>query len=217
TGVPVKFGVLLNSVLTDSLMISLLVAAVGCVILGMGMPTLPAYVTVATIAIPAMQMLGLDTLTAHMFVFMIAVGSAITPPVAIAAYAAATISGGAPIRTSVDASRVGIMIFLIPFMFAYNPMMLSVDQENLQFAWIPWFWLIFKLLVSIPVLSSALIGYDKAKLNILEIALRITCVVLMFVPDGYWDLIGLLGAVLILLAHRKVLGFNSLMKEGGAL
>jgi len=217
TGVPVKFGVLLNSVLTDSLMISLLVAAVGCVILGMGMPTLPAYVTVATIAIPAMQMLGLDTLTAHMFVFMIAVGSAITPPVAIAAYAAATISGGAPIRTSVDASRVGIMIFLIPFMFAYNPMMLSVDQENLQFAWIPWFWLIFKLLVSIPVLSSALIGYDKAKLNILEIALRITCVVLIFVPDGYWDLIGLLGAVLILLAHRKVLGFNSLMKEGGAL
>jgi len=217
TGVPVKFGVLLNSVLTDSLMISLLVAAVGCVILGMGMPTLPAYVTVATIAIPAMQMLGLDTLTAHMFVFMIAVGSAITPPVAIAAYAAATISGGAPIRTSVDASRVGIMIFLIPFMFAYNPMMLSVDQENLQFAWIPWLWLMFKLLVSIPVLSSALIGYDKAKLNILEIALRITCVVLMFVPDGYWDLIGLLGAVLILLAHRKVLGFNSLMKEGGAL
>jgi len=78
-------------------------------------------------------------------------------------------------------------------------------------------WLMFKLLVSIPVLSSALIGYDKAKLNILEIALRITCVVLMFVPDGYWDLIGLLGAVLILLAHRKVLGFNSLMKEGGAL
>ena len=217
TGVPVKFGVLLNSVLTDSLMISLLVAAVGCVILGMGMPTLPAYVTVATIAIPAMQMLGLDTLTAHMFVFMIAVGSAITPPVAIAAYAAATISGGAPIRTSVDASRVGIMIFLIPFVFAYNPMMLSVDQENLQFAWIPWLWLMFKLLVSIPVLSSALIGYDKAKLNILEIALRITCVVLMFVPDGYWDLIGLLGAVLILLAHRKVLGFNSLMKEGGAL
>ena len=217
TGVPVKFGVLLNSVVTDSLMISLLVAAVGCIILGMGMPTLPAYVTVATIAIPAMQMLGLDTLTAHMFVFMIAVGSAITPPVAIAAYAAATISGGAPIRTSVDASRVGVMIFLIPFMFAYNPMMLSVDQENLQFAWMPWFWLMFKLLVSIPVLSSALIGFDNSKLNILEIALRITCVVLMFVPEGYWDLVGVAGAALIVLAHRKVLGFNSLMKEGGAL
>lgn len=217
TGVPVKFGVLLNSVVTDSLMISLLVAAVGCIILGMGMPTLPAYVTVATIAIPAMQMLGLDTLTAHMFVFMIAVGSAITPPVAIAAYAASTISGGAPIRTSVDASRVGVMIFLIPFMFAYNPMMLSVDQENLQFAWMPWFWLMFKLLVSIPVLSSALIGFDNSKLNILEIALRITCVVLMFVPEGYWDLVGVSGAALIVLAHRKVLGFNSLMKEGGAL
>ena len=217
TGVPVKFGVLLNSMVTDSLMISLIVAAVGCVILGMGMPTLPAYVTVATIAIPAMQMLGLDTLTAHMFVFMIAVGSAITPPVAIAAYAAATISGGKPIRTSVDASRIGIMIFLIPFMFAYNPMMLSVDQENIQFAWLPWAWLMLKLIVSIPVLSSALIGFDKSKLNIFEIALRISCVVLMFVPDGYWDLVGLGGATLILLAHRRILGFNSLIKEGGAL
>lgn len=217
TGVPVKFGVLLNSVVTDSLMISLLVAAVGCIILGMGMPTLPAYVTVATIAIPAMQMLGLDILTAHMFVFMIAVGSAITPPVAIAAYAAATISGGGPIRTSVDASRVGVMIFLIPFMFAYNPMMLSVSQENLAFAWIPWVWLMFKLLISIPVLSSALIGFDNSKLNILDIAARIAFVVMMFVPEGYWDLVGLVGALALVFAHRKSVGFNGLVSERSAL
>lgn len=214
TGVPVKFGVLLSSVVTDSLFISLLVAAVGCVILGMGMPTLPAYVTVATIAIPAMQMLGLDTLTAHMFVFMIAVGSSITPPVAIAAYAAATISGGQPIRTSVDASRVGVMIFLIPFMFAYNPLMLSVDQETVQFIWLPWLWLMAKLLITIPALSTALIGFDKSKLNLVEILVRIVCVVMMFVPEGYWDLVGLGGVLLSLFMHRKSSIPQSVLKSG---
>ena len=74
-----------------------------------------------------------------------------------------------------------------------------------------------KLLISIPVLSSALIGFDNSKLNLFEIALRIACVVLMFVPDGYWDMVGLGGALLIILAHRRMLGFNSLIKEGGSL
>ena len=217
TGVPVKFGVLLNSMVTDSLLVSLLIAAIGCVILGMGMPTLPAYVTVATIAIPAMQILGLDTLTAHMFVFMIAIGSSITPPVAIAAYAAATISGGKPIRTSVDASRIGVMMFLIPFMFAYNPVMLSVDQANVQFAWLPWFWVVGKLLISIPLLSTALIGFDNRRLSLVSVLLRICCVVLMFVPDNQWDLVGVVGAIILVFAHRKFSFHQDSTKQGAAL
>jgi TRAP transporter 4TM/12TM fusion protein len=216
TGVPVKFGVVLNSMVTDSLLVSLLIAAVGCVILGMGMPTLPAYVTVATIAIPAMQILGLDPLTAHMFVLMIAIGSSITPPVAIAAYAAATISGGKPIRTSVDASRIGVMMFLIPFMFAYNPMMLSVDQPNVQFAWLPWFWVVGKLLISIPLLSTALIGFDNRRLSLVSVLLRICCVVLMFVPDSQWDLVGIVGAIVLVLAHRKFSFHQDSPNQGAA-
>ncbi|GGB79509.1 hypothetical protein GCM10011352_01440 [Marinobacterium zhoushanense] len=217
TGVPVKFGVLLSSLVTDSLFTSLLCAAVGCVILGMGMPTLPAYVTVATIAIPAMQQLGLDPLTAHMFVFLIAVGSAITPPVAIAAYAAATISGGKPIRTSVDASRVGIMIFIIPFAFAYNPLLLTVDQAHVQFEFLLWLWLLAKLALCILMLSSALTRFDHQKLGWNEVLLRVSCAALMFVPEGHWDLIGVAGSFLLWSAHRRILGWNNLLKERTSL
>lgn len=80
TGVPIKFGVLMSTIMGDSLLLALLVVAGGCILLGMGMPTLPAYVAVAAIALPSMQSLGLEPLTAHMFVFLIAVASTITPP-----------------------------------------------------------------------------------------------------------------------------------------
>jgi TRAP transporter 4TM/12TM fusion protein len=137
TGVPVKFGVLLSQALGQSELMALLIVAGGCVVLGMGMPTLPAYVTVAAIALPSMKQFGLEPLTAHMFVFFIAVASAITPPVAIAAYAAAAISGGKPIGTSIEASRIGLMIFIIPFAFVYNPLILTVPPAGAVFAWGP--------------------------------------------------------------------------------
>ncbi|GGO83416.1 C4-dicarboxylate ABC transporter permease [Marinobacterium nitratireducens] len=201
TGVPVKFGTLLSSMVTDSLMLSLIAAAACCIILGMGMPTLPAYVTVATIAIPAMQQLGLEPLTAHLFVFLIAVASAITPPVAIAAYAAASISGGRPIATSVQASKVGIMIFIIPFIFAYNPLLLIVEQAGAAFELMPWLWLIVKLALGIYLLATALTGFDRTKLRPFEIALRLGATFLLFVPDAGWDLAGFALAAVLCLGH----------------
>ncbi|WP_020681598.1 TRAP transporter permease [Marinobacterium rhizophilum] len=202
TGVPVKFGILLSSMATDSLMLSLIAAAACCVVLGMGMPTLPAYVTVATIAIPAMQQLGLEPLTAHMFVFLIAVASAITPPVAIAAYAAASISDGRPIATSVQASKVGIMIFIIPFIFAYNPLLLTVEQAGAAFELVPWLWLIAKLVLGIYLLASALTGFDLKKLRLFEIALRLIAVTLLFVPDAGWDMAGIALAAVVCFGHH---------------
>jgi TRAP transporter 4TM/12TM fusion protein len=190
TGVPVKFGVLMVSALDHSLLVALLVVAGGCVLLGMGMPTLPAYVTVAAIALPAMKGLGLEPLTAHMFVFMIAVASTITPPVAIAAYAAASISGGKPIGTAVEASRIGIMIFIIPFAFAYNPLILTVPQAGAVFTWGTYLLLIVKLVVAIYVLASALIRFDKRMLGWVETMARAGAAVLLFAPGGHTDLWG---------------------------
>lgn len=203
TGVPVKFGVLLSSLVSNSLLVSLLIAAVCCVVLGMGMPTLPAYVTVATIAIPAMQHLGLAPLTAHMFVFFIAVGSAITPPVAIAAYAAASISGGKPIGTSVQASKVGIMIFAIPFAFAYNPLLLTVADAGVSFSLLAWCWLLVKLVIGVVLLASALTGFDRRRLGLPEILLRLVAVVLLFTPGAAWDLGGVALALFSWIWHRQ--------------
>ncbi len=203
TGVPVKFGILLTNVISDSLLLSLAIAALCCIVLGMGMPTLPAYVTVATIAIPAMQHLGLAPLTAHMFVFFIAVGSAITPPVAIAAFAAASISGGGPIGTSVQASRVGIMMFIIPFAFAYNPLLLSVDQAGVAFTLLPWLWLLVKVLVGMVLVASALSGFDRRRLSVAEIGLRLLAAILLFAPGLLWDQLGVALTLLVLCWHHR--------------
>jgi len=202
TGVPVKFGVLLTQALEHSMLVSLFIVAGGCVVLGMGMPTLPAYVTVAAIALPSMQAFGLEPLTAHMFVFFIAVASAITPPVAIAAYAAAAISGGKPIGTGIEASRIGIMIFIIPFAFAYNPLILTVPQAGAVFSWGLYLLLIAKLLLAIYVLGSALIRFDRRALSWFEALLRAVAAVLLFAPGAGSDIAGaVLSAVLLLLHH----------------
>lgn len=197
TGMPVKFGVLMSNALDHSLLVALLVVAGGCIVLGMGMPTLPAYVTVAAITLPAMKALGLEPLTAHMFVFMIAVASTITPPVAIAAYAAAAISGGKPIGTAVSASRIGIMIFLIPFAFAYEPLLLTVSQAGGVFTWPSYVSVILRLLVAMYLLASALSRFDRQKLSWLQVLSRLIAAGLLFAPDArlVW-----IGAVLGLVA-----------------
>ncbi|MEZ5703807.1 MAG: TRAP transporter fused permease subunit, partial [Burkholderiaceae bacterium] len=202
TGVPVKFGVLMVSALDHSLFVALLVVAGGCILLGMGMPTLPAYVTVAAIALPSMQSLGLEPLTAHMFVFMIAVASTITPPVAIAAYAAASISGGRPIGTAVEASRIGIMIFIVPFAFAYNPLILTVPQAGAVFGWGAYLLLLAKLAVAIYVMASALIRFDKRALGWLEVFARVAASILLFAPGGHTDLVGAALTAALLGAHH---------------
>ena len=196
TGVPVKFGVLMVSALEESKFVALLVVAGGCILLGMGMPTLPAYVTVAAIALPSMEALGMAPLAAHMFVFMIAVASTITPPVAIAAYAAASISGGKPIATAVSASRIGIMIFVIPFAFAYEPLLLTVSQAGADFTWSRYLMLVLQLTLSIYVLASALIRFDRVKLSWFQVVIRIAGCVLMFSGQANLEILGIALAIL---------------------
>jgi len=203
TGMPVKFGVLLANALGHSLLVALLLVAGGCILLGMGMPTLPAYVTVAAIALPSMQQLGLAPLTAHMFVFFIAVASAITPPVAIASYAAAAISGGKPIATAVESSRLGLMIFIIPFAFAYKPLLLTVGDAGATFELGAWLFVLFELLLGIYLIGSVLTRYDRYALGWAGIALRLVAAVLLFVPSTTLSWVGIaLAAVVLFLHHR---------------
>jgi len=178
------------------------------VLLGMGMPTLPAYVTVAAIALPSMQALGLAPLAANMFVFMIAVASTITPPVAIAAYAAASISGGKPIATAVQSSRIGIMIFLIPFAFAYEPMLLTVEQAGAVFSWSRYASLLVQLALSMYVLASGLIGFERHRLSWWQISLRLLAAGLMFTAQPTLEWAGVALALALLaghwLAHKNI-------------
>jgi TRAP transporter 4TM/12TM fusion protein len=120
TGVGARFSNVLLDLAGVSQLLALFFAMCIAILLGMGMPTTAAYAVAASVVAPGLVNLGIPHLTAHFFVFYFAVVSAITPPVALASYAAAGISGANPMETSVASFKIGIAAFIVPFMFFYN-------------------------------------------------------------------------------------------------
>lgn len=128
TGLGGKFTSLVVSIGSGSIFLSLLLTMTACVILGMGLPTPVAYLLTAVLAGPALTMMGVSLLAAHLFILYYASLSTITPPVAVAAYAAAGIAGDSPIRTGFTAMRLASVAFIIPFMFVYQPALLLASS-----------------------------------------------------------------------------------------
>ncbi|WP_028672717.1 TRAP transporter permease [Saccharospirillum impatiens] len=172
TGIPTTFAVLLSNASDYSLLAALLITALGCIVLGMGMPTLPAYIAIISVMGPTLQAFGMELLTAHMFVFFFGVASVITPPVAIAAYAAASISGGKPMATAIASTRISAVLFLIPFAFAYNPLMLTSAAAGGDFSMGAYAWLIAQLVLALYLITSSLARFDRTKLSLPDSAVR---------------------------------------------
>ncbi|WP_447554843.1 TRAP transporter permease [Vreelandella sp. EE22] len=124
TGVGARFSSLLLGLAGVSQLLALFFAMLISILLGMGMPTTAAYAVAASVVAPGLINIGIQPLVAHFFVFYFAVVSAITPPVALASYAAAGISGDNPMGTSVASFKIGLAAFIVPFMFFYSPAML---------------------------------------------------------------------------------------------
>ncbi len=124
TGVGGRFSAMLLNVAEQSQVLALFFAMAIAILLGMGMPTTAAYAVAASVVAPGLILLGIDPLIAHFFVFYFAVVSAITPPVALAAYAGAGIAGSDPFQTAGTSFKLGIAAFVVPFMFFYNPALL---------------------------------------------------------------------------------------------
>jgi TRAP transporter 4TM/12TM fusion protein len=181
------------------LLLVLVVAMIVTILLGMGMPTLPAYVNVVLIIGPLLVALGTSFFTAHMFIFYFAVASAITPPVAIAAFAASTISKAEPMATGFQAVRVGVVMFTIPFIFAFYPELLLIEQAQLapsfdgslggKKSYLPGYdgtlhldalsWLLLRLVVVLYLVASALSRFDANRLTWFEVVLRLALAVLL--------------------------------------
>jgi len=128
TGVGARFSSVLLDLAGVSQLLALVFAMCIAILLGMGMPTTAAYAVAASVVAPGLVQLGIPQLTAHFFVFFFAVVSAITPPVALASYAAAGISGANPMGTSVASFKIGIAAFIVPFMFFYNSAILMEGE-----------------------------------------------------------------------------------------
>ncbi|SEF87194.1 TRAP transporter, 4TM/12TM fusion protein [Thalassococcus halodurans] len=171
------------------LMLALTCAMLCAILLGMGMPTVPAYVNVALLLGPLLANLGVSFFTAHMFVFYFAVASAITPPVAIAAFAAASITRTEPMRTGFAAVRVGIVMFTIPFVFAWYPELLLIQEAVTitsetgqraliegytgQIEWVALGWLAARLILALYLMASALARFDRGPMARWEMFLRL--------------------------------------------
>lgn len=203
TGLPLRLANSVEVLMEHSLFIALVVAGVTAIIFGMGMPTLPAYLTIILILGPTMLNLGLDILVAHMFVFYFGVSSSITPPVAIAAYAGASIAGSGPMRTGFMAIRIGAAIILVPFIFAYNPELLLVEEAG-GFETFSLISILARTVIAIWLMTSAFSRYDATQLSFLEMAIRFALVVVVLMPDPAIHWAGFA-------AGLAIIGYNNLV------
>jgi len=121
SGIGLKFTNSVIAISDGSLFVLLVLTGIAAIILGMGMTTTAVYITVAALIVPALVKSGIEPMAAHLFAFYFGVVSSITPPVALAAFAAAALAGSKPMETAVESARVGIAKYIAPFVFVYNP------------------------------------------------------------------------------------------------
>jgi len=124
TGIGLRMSEMIITVAQGHLPVALLLTALGSIVLGMGLPTTAAYVVLAALGAPALTELGVPLLAAHLFIFYYGCLSNVTPPVALAAYAAAGLAGSSPLRTGATAMGLAVGGFLVPFAFIYDPSLL---------------------------------------------------------------------------------------------
>lgn len=163
TGVGLKLASALVTVASGNFMLLLFCTMLTSLLLGMGVPTTANYVITSTIAAPALIQLGVPILAAHMFVFYFGIIADITPPVALAAYAGSAISGGDPLRTGVNASKLGIAAFIIPYVFVLSPQILGIGATigGITFTTIT-------ALIGMTGISGAMIGQFYTRANAIE-------------------------------------------------
>ncbi len=188
------------------------------ILLGMGMPAVPAYINVALLMGPVLAGLGLSIFTAHMFIFYFAVASAITPPVALAAFAAASITKEDPMATGLSAVRSGIVMFVIPFVFAMYPSLLLIEAAVLdptasgaEKLYLPGhdgrihldqlLWLLTRLAIALYLLASALAWFDRTRLSLWEVAARLILAAAVIHSSPYANIPALCLAAILVIMH----------------
>lgn len=197
------------SIGAGSLFLTLFFTMIASMILGMGLPSIPAYIITATMAAPALANFDIPILVAHMFVFYFGLFANITPPVALAAFAGAGIAGGDPMRTGFLALRLSLAGFIVPFLFVYNPAMLMIDTTDIAVnakefglpAWNVILSITVTSIVGILALGAAVEGYFKTAMNWFWRIFLGVGALMMIVPETMTDIIG---TIMVIIA----IGFN---------
>lgn len=179
SGVGLRFAQGILAVSGSSLFLSMLLAMLGCLALGMGVPTAPAYLIVAIVMGPALEQLGIPTIAAHLFMLYFGVLSVVTPPVALAAFAAAPIAGAGPMATGWEALRLSAAGFVIPFVFVYHPDVLIIEGLTLG----GFLWATGAFLLATWMLATGLSRHEAGPLPAAQWGPRLLAAVLILIPS----------------------------------
>lgn len=199
TGFTINMASTIISLGGKSLMLTLVFTMVTCMILGMGLPSIPAYIITVTIAAPALIELGIRPLAAHLFCFYFAMFANITPPVALASFAAAGISGGSPMKTGIVSVKLALAGFIIPYMFVYNNQLLLIDTSLIQGIQVA-----LTACVGVFLISAAVEGFLYTKVNIVMRVIMLAGAFLLIDSSLITDLLGI-GTFIITIIVQKTL------------
>jgi TRAP-type uncharacterized transport system fused permease subunit len=197
SGLGLEFTSVLRSLAQDSLLLALIVTAVAGIVLGMGLPTTPAYIVQTALLVPALTRLGVVEEAAHLFVFYFAILSVITPPVAISLYAANSLSGARLWPAGAAALKLASTGYIVPFMFAFGPALLLIGTP-IETATAS-----VSAIVGVIMLAAGLHGFLLSAAPWWERLLLVAGALVLLHPDPMTDLIGV--AVLALVALRQTL------------
>ena len=197
TGFALNVAATIISIGQESIFLTLLFTMITCMILGMGLPSIPSYLITATIAAPALVELGVPAIAAHMFCFYFAMFANLTPPVALASFAAAGLSGGNPMKTGVASVKLALAGFIIPFMFVYNQKLML---ENVGI--IDGIQVVITSCVGVTLIAAAVEGYLYGRMPVILRAVAFGAAILLIDSATVTDLMGIAGLVLIILIQK---------------
>lgn len=207
TGFGLSMAYAIVSLGGTSLMFTLFFTMLTCIILGMGLPSIPAYLITATMAAPALIQLDIEPIVAHLFVFYFAMFANITPPVALASFAAAGISGGNSMKTGVESLKLSIAGFIVPYMFVYNSALLLRGTSLIEGTLVA-----VTAIIGVTILASAVEGYFFAVIPMLQRIILLVASLLLISANGMQDVLGI-----VIIAIVLGLQYNKLKKNDKSL
>ena len=196
TGAATLFAGYIIQLGQSSLFLSLVLTMLVCLVLGMGIPTIPNYIITSSLAAPALLQLGVPLIVSHMFVFYFGIMADLTPPVALAAFAAAPIARASGMKIGMQALRVAIAGFIVPYMAVYAPALMLQGGT-----WMDTSYVVFKALVAILLWGGAAIGYWMGPLAWWERTWAFLAAACLVVAAPITDEVGLTAAAALLAWH----------------
>ena len=186
TGGATAFAGYIIQIGDDSLFVSLLLTMLTCLVLGMGIPTIPNYIITSSIAAPALLELGVPLIVSHMFVFYFGIMADLTPPVALAAFAAAPIAKETGLKIGVRAVQIAIAGFIVPYMAVYAPELMLQGDKGFDAT----LYVVFKALLAVTLWGTAVVGYFRSPMNPLERVLAFVAASMLVVALPITDELG---------------------------